>query len=135
MFCRIPLCSHLSGPGWVRFLRPRFRSRFSVSYNLLSIQYASSTDFQSQTFWGLVFLFQDPQAGEPNVAFGPLAPWGRNSTIVIFFLFVGHQPRGLGPDYVSFPPLLPISCFLLHVFSCGKSFLLVFRLLSYILAL
>ena len=31
--------------------------------------------FQSQMFWGLVFLVQDPQA-QPTVGLGPFAPWG-----------------------------------------------------------
>ena len=47
----------------------------SVSKSPPALLNTSSTGFQSQTFWGLPFLVQDPQAGEPNVGVRPLAPW------------------------------------------------------------
>ena len=42
-----------------------------------ALPHASSPDLQSQMFWGLVFLVQDPRAGEPDVGLGSLAPWGK----------------------------------------------------------
>ena len=35
--------------------------------------YANSTVFQSQVFWGLIFLVQDPGDAEPNVRLRPLS--------------------------------------------------------------
>ena len=43
----------------------------SVSYSLLTLQYASPAGLEIQTFWGLIFLVQHPQAGEPNVGLNP----------------------------------------------------------------
>ena len=54
---------------------------------------------------------------------------------LIFLLFVDHQPRLVGPDYIMSLLLLPFLCFHLYVFSCTKSFLLVFKSFSYIVAL
>ena len=48
----------------------------SISRSFLGLLKVSPTVLQSQMFWGLVFLMQDPRAGEPNVELRPLAPLG-----------------------------------------------------------
>ena len=61
---------------------------------------------------------------------------GRTSVILIILLFVGHSPRDMGLNYAISPPLLPISLwFLFYIFSCRRSFLLVFQSFSSIIAL
>lgn len=58
---------------------------------------------------------------------------GRTPAVVIAFLDLGHPSRGMG---IKSLPLLPIfQWFLLYVFSCGIFLLLVFSLLSWIVAL
>ena len=59
----------------------------SLSYSSCSVLYTSPAGLQSPVFWGLIFLVQDPQAGEPV----GLVPWGE-SAVVIFLLFVGCPP-------------------------------------------
>ena len=60
-----------------------------------------------------------------------LCSLGRTSAIVIILLSVGRLTREVGLDYTMSPPLLPISLwFLIYIFSCGKSFMLVFRSFS-----
>ena len=61
---------------------------------------------------------------------------GRTSTVGIILPFMGHHPGGLGLDYTASPPLLPVSLwFLLYIFGCRRSFLLVFGSFSLVLAL
>ena len=48
---------------------------FTISHSNMALQRESPGCIQSQVFWGLVFLLQDPWAGESNVRFGQLAPW------------------------------------------------------------
>ena len=61
---------------------------------------------------------------------------GRISAILIILPFVDHPPRGLGLDRTASLPLLPVLlCFLLYNFSFSRSFLLVFRSFSSIVAL
>ena len=56
---------------------------------------------------------------------------GRTSAVVIILPFVGCLPGGCGSDHrVSLPSLTISLWLLLCIFSCGKSFLLVFRLFS-----
>lgn len=59
-------------------LRMSFKSGVSLSYSPPATQSKSPAGFQSQTFWGFVFLGQDSQAGEPSVRLGLLTPWGRS---------------------------------------------------------
>ena len=73
--------------------------------------------------------------GAGPLGLGILIPFGRTSAIVIILPFVGHLPRGVGLDQTA--SLLPLPMplwFLLYIFSCRKSFLLVFRLFSLIVA-
>ena len=53
-----------------------FRSGVSVSSSPLGLPKVSLTDLQIQMFWGLVFPGQYSQAGEPDMGFRPLTPWG-----------------------------------------------------------
>ena len=56
--------------------------------------------------------------------------------IVILLPFMDHHRRGVCPDYTTSSSLLStLWWFLLDIFSCGKSFLLVFRSFSEIVAL
>ena len=53
-----------------------------------------------------------------------------------FLICVLYNPKGVGLGYIVSLSFLPISLsFLLYVFSCGKSFLLVFMSFSSIMAL
>jgi len=61
------------GPGVCRILWVPFKSGVSVSYSCLAFLISSLTKLQSQAFWGLIFLMQDPWAGWPNVALKPIA--------------------------------------------------------------
>ena len=83
-----------------------------------------------------MFWVQDPWAGVPSVGLRPLAPWGGPLIIVVLLLFVGHWPKGVGPNFTTFLPLLPVSLwFLLYILHCGKLFLLVLRRFSWLIAL
>ena len=92
--------------------------------------------FKARHSEGLASWLQDPQSGELNVDLEPLTFWGRISTIVIIFLFVGHLHGCVNLDYTTSLLLLPISLwFLLYIVKCGKSFKLVFRSFSSIVTL
>ena len=60
----------------------------------------------------------------------PLYSLGRTSLIVIILPFVVRLPGGIGLDYTVSPPLLLVSWFLHFIFSCRRSFLLVFMSFS-----
>ena len=71
-----------------------------------------------------------PRLESPMWGSGPLL-LGRTPAIVIILPFVGCLPGGMGLDCTVSLSLLPISLwFLLYIFSCGKSFLLVLRSFS-----
>ena len=61
------MCEVLSAP---------FKSRVSVSYNPMALPYARPSGLQSQAFCGLVFLVQDPRAGESDEGTRLLTLWG-----------------------------------------------------------
>ena len=50
------------GLGACEILCVPLKSGLSISYSPLALPKVSTTGFQSQTFWGLIFLVQDPQA-------------------------------------------------------------------------
>ena len=105
----------------------------SVTYSPPVLPYASPACLQRQMFWGLFFLMQDLWAGVSDVRLRPLTPWREPLQL---WLFSCHLPEYVDFDHTTSPPLLPISLwFLLYIFSCGNSFLLVFRLFSLIVAL
>ena len=62
-------------PEHVRFyVHPlTVKSFFPSSFALLKV---SPTGLQSQVFWKLIFLVQDPWAGEPDVELRSLTLWG-----------------------------------------------------------
>ena len=100
-----------------------FKSGVSISHSPLGLPKVSPAGLQSQTFWGLIFLVQVPQAGDHDVGFRCLAPWGEPLQLQLFSrLWVTHW--GMGLDYIVTPPLLPILLwFLLYIFGCRRSFL------------
>ena len=48
----------------------------SLSHSSQAPLKLSLTGLQSQTFWGLIFLVQDPWVGEPDVELRTLTLWG-----------------------------------------------------------
>ena len=62
-------------PGVCEILCAPFKNRVSIFHSTLALSRVSPAGLQSQMFWGLIFLVQDPQTGEPNVGFRPFAPW------------------------------------------------------------
>ena len=93
-----------------------------ISIFITSLRKVSPTGLQSQIFWGLIFLMQDPQVGGPNVRFRSLTLWGEPLQCN-YSLIVGHPLGGMKLDYTVSLPLLPISLwFLSCVFNC-RSFL------------
>ena len=60
-----------------------FKSGVSVSYSPSALPKMSPTGFQSQMFWGLISLMQDPQVGCPIWGSDPCS-LGRISMVVIF---------------------------------------------------
>ena len=64
------------GPKVCEPLRAPFNRRVSVPHSPLTLRKVSPAGFQSQIFWGLIFLVLDPWAGDLSVGLRPLAPWG-----------------------------------------------------------
>ena len=115
------------GPRVCEILSVPFKSEVSISPSPLGPSKVSPADLRIQMFWGLVFLIQDPCAGEPNVGLRSLTPmfllW-ENLCNVIILQFVSCPPGDMGLDYIASLPFLLISrWFLLYVFSCRRSFL------------
>ena len=78
---------------------------------------------------GLIFPWRTPTLGR---LMGTQTPhfFGRTSASVINLLFVGRPPGCVSLDCTtSLPLLLTWLWFLLYIFSCIRSFLLVFRFL------
>ena len=81
------------------------------------------------------FLSARSLGWEPDYSFDTLL-LGKTSATVIILPSVGRLPRDVSLDYTTSLPFLPILLWvLLYIFSCGKSFLLVFRLFSQKVAL
>lgn len=114
-------------PGiWVcEILHTLFKDVDSVSYSQPAFLNISPADFQSQTFWGLVFSEQGPHARSPV--------WGTDPSLL------GEDFCNCGTPlscelttqecgFLTILPLLstypPIHLVVLYVFSCGKSFLM-----------
>ena len=90
----------------------------------IALQYTSPSGLQSQTFWGTHL----PGAGPP--CWGAQTPHSLGRTSAIVIILPLSFSGGVGLDYIASPPLLLILLwFLLCVFSCGKSFLLVSRVI------
>ena len=112
-----------------------FKSGVCLSHSPLTLLKVSLTGFQSQKFWGSSSHFRTPRVGSPMWDLAP-SFLGRTSAVVIFLLFVGHQP-GVWILAIYLVSTLPpgFLWFLLYIFSCGRSFLLVFWSFSSIVAL
>lgn len=101
-----------------------FQSEVRLSHSPLILLKVSPADFQNQMFWGLVFLVQNPWAGQLDVGLNLLLLGGNLCN------YVGLSPGSMCLDYIaSLYPLPVLLWFLLYIFCC-KSFLLVFRSLS-----
>ena len=86
--------------------------------------------FKIRCYRGSYFRCRTHRPGRPIWDWTPCS-LERTSVIVIFLLFVSCRSKGVGPDSTVFLPLLLVSWqFLLSVFSCRNSFLLVFMSLS-----
>ena len=64
------------GPIVREILCMPFKSEVSISCSPLGLLKLSPTVLQSQMLWGLLFLVQDPWAGEPDVGLRSLTPVG-----------------------------------------------------------
>lgn len=73
-----------------------FKSGASISHSPQALSKVSPADLQRQTFWGLVFPEEGPQAGEPHVGLRPLS----SMEGTLKFLFVGWLLRGVGFDFL-----------------------------------
>ena len=62
------------GFGMYEVLCAPFKCWVSVSYSPLALLYTSPTGLENQMFEGLIFLVQDPWAGEPDEWLRPLTP-------------------------------------------------------------
>ena len=116
--------------GTCEILHAPFKSRVYVSCSPLALPYASPTGLQSQHSGGLSSQCRTP--GLRSLIWGPeLSLLGENPCSCDYTLVCGMPTGGVGLDYTVSPPLLPVSLwFLLYIFSCEKSFLLVFRSVS-----
>ena len=91
-----------------------FKSEVSVSPSPVGLVLLITADLQSRLLSGLVFVVQDPEAGEPDVGLRTLL-W-ENLCRTVILQFVGHS-WGLvvmGFDYIK--SALP------YIFSCRRSF-------------
>ena len=128
-------CCLCTGTWRNKFLHTSFKGRFSISYCPPALPDISPARFQSQTLCGLISLVQVPGAGQPTWSSEP-SLLRRTSEAVMSLLPVGCSTADVGSGQTASPPLLSISTWLfLFIFSCGKSFLLVFRSFSEIVSL
>ena len=104
------------------------KCRGSISYVSGSPIWKPHTGFQNQTFWWLVFLVQESWVGELDVGLRCLTPWREPLQLWLFCLRVTHLQVWV-LTLLHFHPSY-LSCFFFYIFSCRKSFLLVFRLFS-----
>lgn len=101
------------GPGEGEISCAPSESEVCISHSPLGLQKVSPIRLQSQTFWGLVFLVQEP-TGETDVGSDP-ALLGGTAVTVAALPSVGRPPALLW--------------FLLCLFSSGRSFLLLVLLI------
>lgn len=118
------IIASLLGPRSYEISCVLFRSGFSFP-QLSGSPKSKPSGFQSQSS-----LVLSPDSGSPVwlAQCGTWTPYslGKTATIVIILLFVGHPPEGMGLDYTTSLPFLPVFWFLLYIFSYGISFLLIF---------
>lgn len=92
------------GPGACEILCGPFKCGVWSSHHPLVLPKVSPTGFQSQTFLGLIFLVQGPQAGKSNVRLRPLT-LGENSVTIIILPFISGLPRRMTLIGIAGPPL------------------------------
>lgn len=106
-----------------------FRSSLCYLWSSSSLQH-KPRGFSKPNVLRAYFPSQDSWLRDPSVGSDTSLP-GEDFIFVIFLPFVGHLPKDVGPDCTaSLPPILINLWFLLYVFSCGNSFLLVFTSFS-----
>ena len=107
-----------------------FKNKVTLSWSPPVLPYASLICLQSLMLWGFTLLVQMPVLGAQCRT---QKTWflGRSSAVLIILQLEAQLPRDVGLDNtmsLSFQhnPLW----FLLYIFICGKTFLLVFRWLN-----
>ena len=94
----------------------------SIYHSALTLLKVGPTAFQSQIFWGFIFLLQDPR--EPDGGSDP-SLLEENLCCCNYPPICGTPTQGMGLDYTVSLPLPPVSLwFLLYIFCCGRSFFL-----------
>ena len=94
----------------------------SIYHSALTLLKVGPTAFQSQIFWGFIFLLQDPR--EPDGGSDP-SLLEENFCCCNYPPICGTPTQGMGLNYTVSLPLLPVSLwFLLYIFCCGRSFFL-----------
>ena len=84
------------GPGACEILCEPFKNGVSISHSSLGLPKVSPIGLQSQTFWGLDFLMQDPRAEVPHVGLRP-SLFGENLCNCNYsFLWGGSPTWGYG---------------------------------------
>ena len=113
------------------FLCTPYKTEGAVSYSPLALLDVSPAVYQSQRYGGSSSPCSYPRLGSP--LWGLELPLLRGCDIPPT---CGFQCWGVCPSQIMCPPLLPVSVWLfLFIFSCGKSFLLVFGSFSEIVSL
>ena len=123
------------GLGAAEILCAPFKSGGSISYSPLALPKLSSTGLQSQcseasSSWCRTLRLENPMwVSEPSLL-------GENLCNCNYPPVLGSPTQSMDLDSTASPPLLPILLwFLLYIFSCRRSFLLVVQSFSLIAAL
>lgn len=107
-----------------------FKNKVTVSYSPPVLPYASLICLQSLMLWGFILMVQMPVLGAQCRA---QKTWflGRSSAVLIILQLEAQLPRDVGLDNTMSLSFQHIPLwFLLYIFICGKTFLLVFRWLN-----
>ena len=83
-----------------------YKSGVTVSSSPVEILSSSPSSLQSQTPWGFLGLFPDPQAVKPDMGLKYLHNSGRNSFVLLFSSLWVTNPAGMGFDFIVMAPLL-----------------------------
>ena len=83
------------GPGEQKTLCVPSKSGVSISPIPVEVLQSNPAGLQSWTFWGLLLLLLDPQAGKPNSGLRTFTQW-ENFCGIIAFQSVGCPPSGYG---------------------------------------
>ena len=111
------------GPSVCKILCAPFKHEVSTSPSPLGLLKLSLLAFKGKFSGVSSSQCRTTKLGSPRWG-SELSLLEENLCNIIILYFVGCPSRGMGLDYIMSPPLLPVSlCFLLHVFSCRRSFL------------